>query len=95
MSSDNSSPVCEKPAPVVDKLPPWKVILHNDDVNTAEHVVTKVQDILRFEEEKATKVVIEAHETGSALLLTCHREKAELYVDMFQTFKITVTTEKA
>jgi ATP-dependent Clp protease adaptor protein ClpS len=93
--TSSSSPTCEKPAPKTESLPPWKLILHNDNVNTAEHVAIKVQEILKIEEEKAAELVIEAHETGTALLMLTHQEKAELYVEMFQSCKITVTAEKA
>lgn len=92
--SDGST-ICEKPLPKVAHLPPWKVLLHNDDVNTAEKVINKVQEIVKFDEEKAVEVVLEAHEEGVALLLITHQEKAELIVESFESCKITVTTEKA
>lgn len=89
-------PVCDSSESTkVNQLPPWKLILHNDDVNTAEHVVERVQEILSFDVDKALEVVIEAHEKGVAFLLTTHQEKAELFVDMFSSCGITVTAEKA
>ena len=36
-----------------------------------------------------------AHNTGLALLLTTHRERAELYVEQFHSKKLTVTIEAA
>ena len=90
-----SSPTCEKSPPTKATLPPYKVILHNDNDNAAEDVVERVQEILKFEEKKAVKLVVEAHNTGQALLLTTHRERAELIVEQFRSCKIEVTTEKA
>ena len=75
-------------------MPPWKIILYNDDRNTAEYVVNKVQEITKLEEEDAVQRVVEAHENGMALLLITHKEKAELFVEMFKSCKITVTMEK-
>lgn len=85
-----------KPVPVTqtDQMPPWKIILHNDDVNTAEYVVNKVQEITKLDEKDAVRKVLEANKEGLALLLTTHKEKAELLVEMFESCKIDVTMEK-
>lgn len=89
------APTCEPSvAPKVEQLPPWKIVLHNDETNTAEYVINKVQEVTKLDEEKATKRVIEAHENGKAILLTTHKERAEHFVEMFESCKITVTMEK-
>lgn len=90
-----SPPTCENPIPKVAQLPPWKIILHNDETNLAGYVVKMVQEITKLEEGIAAQRVFEAHKNGHALLLTTHMEKAELLVEMFQSCKITVTMEKA
>lgn len=92
----NNIPTCENPQlqPKIEQMPPYKIILHNDEINTAEYVVNKVQEITKLEEEIAAKRVIEAHQKGQAPLLTTHKEKAELFVEMFGSCKITVTMEK-
>jgi ATP-dependent Clp protease adapter protein ClpS len=43
--------------------------------------------------EEAVIRTLEAHESGLALLLVTHKERAELYVDQFGTFSITLTIE--
>lgn len=93
---DGSTTTLERPTPQpqVEQLPPWKVILHDDKINEAEFVVNKVQEITKLEEKIAVQRVLEAHKNGIALLLTTHREKAELFVEMFETYQITVTMEK-
>jgi ATP-dependent Clp protease adapter protein ClpS len=40
-------------------------------------------------------VTREAHNTGVALLLVTHKERAELYVDQFKSKSLTVTIEPA
>jgi len=77
----------------VEQLPPYKVVLHNDDVNTFEHVVMTVLKLTPLKPEEAVEKTLEAHETGVSILLVTYRERAELYVEQFATFKITVTTE--
>ncbi len=77
----------------VRHLPPYKVILHNDDVNSFEHVIVAILTITPLKEVQAVECTIEAHETGQALLLVTNRERAELYVEQFQTKKLTVTCE--
>ncbi len=74
-------------------LPPYRVILHNDDVNTFEHVIHSILKLTPLKEPEAVKCTIEAHETGASLLLVTHKERAELYVEQFATFALTVTCE--
>lgn len=90
-----SSSSCPEVAPKVESLPPWSLVLHDDNVNKAEFVVQKVQEITKLEEEEAVEKVLEAHKEGKSVLLTTHKEKAELLVEMFDDCKITVTMEKA
>lgn len=77
----------------VRHLPPYRVILHNDDVNTFEHVIRTILKLTNLNEQEAVQRSIEAHETGCALLLVTHKERAELYVEQFATFHLTVTCE--
>jgi ATP-dependent Clp protease adaptor protein ClpS len=76
-------------------LPPWKVLLHNDDHNDIEYVIVTVMALAALNQEDAVQRTIEAHETGVALLLTTHKERAELYRDQFGSKGLTVTIEPA
>ena len=75
------------------QLPPFRVLLHNDDVNTFEHVITAIMELTPLDLHEAVKRTIEAHETGLALLLVTHQERAELYVDQFASVSLTATCE--
>jgi ATP-dependent Clp protease adaptor protein ClpS len=86
-----ASPRKQPPKP----LPPWKVLLHNDDKNSMEHVVLTIVELTPLNEQDAIQRMLEAHETGVALLLTTHKERAELYKDQFQSKGLTVTIEAA
>ena len=92
MATD-TTPTCDT-SPKIETLPPWRVILHNDDKNTANSVAERVQEITPLDEQDAVLRVKEADETGQSLLLTTHQERAELYVEQFHTFNIRVTAEK-
>lgn len=75
------------------QLPPYKVLLHNDEVNTFESVIAAILKLTTLQPQDARLRTLEAHETGVALLLVTHKERAELYHEQFATFKITVTIE--
>ena len=76
-------------------LPPWKVLLHNDDVNSFEDVIKSIVELTHLSEQDATVRTQEANETGVALLLVTHKERAELYRDQFQSKGLTVSIEPA
>ncbi len=77
------------------KLPPFKVLLHNDDVNTVDHVIKSIVRLTTLDSQQAVLRTLEAHETGVALLLTTHKERAELYCEQFASLSVTVTMELA
>ena len=76
-------------------LPPWKVLLHNDDKNDMLHVIMTIVELTPLNPQDAQQRMMEAHETGVALLLTTHKERAELYKEQFQSKGLTVTIEPA
>lgn len=74
-------------------LPPWKVLLHNDDKNAMDFVIASIVELTPLNKEEAVVRMKEAHETGVALLLVTHKERAELYKDQFESKGLTVTIE--
>ncbi|CAN5332382.1 hypothetical protein BH09PLA1_BH09PLA1_20620 [soil metagenome] len=85
------SPAKKPPQP----LPPWKVLLHNDDKNDFDFVIDTIVALTPLNEQDASKRTQEAHRSGVALLLTTHKERAELYREQFQSKGLTVTIEPA
>jgi ATP-dependent Clp protease adaptor protein ClpS len=77
----------------VRQLPPYRVVLHNDDVNDFGHVVITIMLLTHLKAEDAVARTMEAHETGQSVLLVTHRERAELYVEQFASCSLTVTAE--
>jgi ATP-dependent Clp protease adaptor protein ClpS len=85
------SPLRRPPQP----LPPWKVLLHNDDKNTRDYVVATITQLTSLNEQDAEQRMVEADKTGLALLLTTHKERAELYQEQFTSKGLIVTIEPA
>lgn len=73
--------------------PPYKVLLHNDEVNLFENVVRLLQRLTPLSAEEAFQRTTEAHVKGMALLLSTHKERAELYVEQLTSAGLTVTME--
>ncbi len=96
MEFDQSTAVATRPVPTKcnpKKLPPYSVLLHNDDVNDFGHVITSILRLTALTQEDAITRALEAHESGVALLLVTHRERAELYAEQFASLSLTVTIE--
>jgi ATP-dependent Clp protease adaptor protein ClpS len=74
-------------------LPPWRVLLHNDDKNEMLFVIHAIVELTPLNREDAMKRMLEAHDTGVALLLVTHKERAELYQEQFQSKGLTCTIE--
>lgn len=77
-------------------LPPYVVLLHNDDHNSMEDVIKAlVRSVPELSLERAAEIMLEAHTTGTAAVITCPLELAELYRDRLQSFGLTATIEAA
>ena len=90
------------PAPITDidpevilrNLPPWIVILHNDDHNSMEHVVQSLlKSVPPLTVEGAVDVMMTAHNQGRAAVTTCPKETAELYRERLEHCGLTSTIE--
>ena len=77
------------------QLPPWKVLLHNDDKNDFPYVIGTITQLTTLNEQDAELRAVEAHKTGVALLLATHKERAELYQEQFTSKGLVVTIEPA
>lgn len=83
------------PPPKVDKLPPFRVLLHNDDVNDMMHVVETLELLTPLTKQQSYKVMMEAHVKGLSLVTVTHKERAELYQDQLLCRSLTATIEPA
>jgi ATP-dependent Clp protease adaptor protein ClpS len=77
-------------------LPPYSVILHNDERHSMDYVVESlVKSVPSLSVAEAATIMLEAHQTGKAVVVTCRWEPAELYRDRIRSFGLGVTIEKA
>jgi ATP-dependent Clp protease adaptor protein ClpS len=68
------------------RIPPFNVILLNDDHHSMEFVVDVLRKVLGCTIERAFQLMLEAHQTGRAIIWTGPREGAELKVEQVRTF---------
>ncbi|MGD9790175.1 MAG: ATP-dependent Clp protease adaptor ClpS [Phycisphaerales bacterium] len=90
--------VAQRPAPVKPtpkQLPPYRVLLHNDDEIEMPHVVISLVELTPLDTARSTIVTLEAHNTGVALILVTHKERAELYQEQLRSKGLKVTIEPA
>jgi ATP-dependent Clp protease adaptor protein ClpS len=59
---------------------PWVVIVWNDPVNLMSYVTFVFQKLFGYSKEKATRLMLDVHEKGKAVVSSGPREKAELDV---------------
>jgi ATP-dependent Clp protease adaptor protein ClpS len=75
-------------------LPPWRVILHNDDHNSMDHVVASLlKCVPSLDLERAVEIMLTAHNHGEAEVIACPKETAELYRERLESCGLTATIE--
>ena len=94
--SNGGSTVLEKRPEIKRKSSPlYKVLLHNDPVNTMEYVVTTLRHVVpQLSEQAAIAVMLEAHKTGVGLVIVCDLEPAEFYSETLNSKGLASTIEK-
>ena len=88
--------VLEKSTKRIRKISPkYKVLLHNDPVNTMEYVVTTLRQVVPIlSEQDAINVMLEAHSKGVGLVIVCDLEPAEFYSETLKSKGLTSTIEQ-
>src|SRR5688572_20045415 len=61
--------------------PMYRVLIHNDDVTPMDFVVKILTEVFRLDAFLAFKVMLEAHTSGVAHVVTEPLERAEFHVD--------------
>lgn len=70
-----------------------QVVLHNDDVNRAGHVVSCLQVVFAYNLPLAAKIMLEAHERGKAVAEVEAETLAHEHRDQLQAYGLSATVE--
>lgn len=92
-SDQGSVEILEQNDTHTQHTPLYKVLVHDDNVNTMDHVVKVFQDIFKYELQKCIELMLEVHYEGIALVKTEPMEHAELHRDQLQSYSLTATIE--
>ena len=67
------------------QLPPYAVILHNDDFNTVDFVIGVIIKVFHYPVEKAVAHTLEAHQSGRSIVWSGSKEVAELKAEQIHS----------
>lgn len=67
-------------------IPPWNVVLINDDDHSFDYVISMLAAIFGFPREKGAQHADEVDATGRSILITTSREHAELKQEQVHAF---------
>ena len=92
--SNNSVLLEKKTSELRKKSPKYKVLLHNDPVNSMEYVAISLREVLpQLSEQDAIAIMLEAHNTGVGLVIVCDLEPAEFYAESLRAKGLTASIE--
>ena len=75
-------------------LPPFRLVLHNDEVNSMDWVAESlVMCVPEVAVEAAWSIMLEAHDRGRAVVVVCPLERAELYAERLGRRGLTASVE--
>ena len=94
-NTNNSAVIERKAAELRNKSPKYKVLLHNDPVNSMEYVTISLREVVpQLSEQDAIAIMLEAHNTGVGLVIVCDLEPAEFYSESLKSKGISSSIEK-
>ena len=102
VASTVSSPsTIERTEEAVDLTPrhsldmPWRTVVWNDPVNLMSYVVYVFRSYFGFSKEKATRLMLQVHRDGRAIVATGTREAMEAHAHAMHSFGLTATVDRA
>ena len=98
MSASMPAPVeVDLPAGGEDTRPdrPWLVIVWNDPINLMSYVTYVFQKLFGYSHAKATRLMLDVHHKGRAVVSSGARERAELDVTRLHEHGLWATMERS
>ena len=94
-SNSNTVTLEKNPAELKKRSPKYKVLLHNDPVNSMEYVTISLREVVpQLSEQDAISIMLEAHNTGVGLVIVCDLEPAEFYSESLKSKGISSSIER-
>ena len=101
MSPMSSTPVLdpvEVETPIEEHDPshdrPWVVIVWNDPINLQSYVTMVLRKLFGYSKAKATKLMLDVHERGSARVAHGTRERCEMDVHRLHEYGLWATLQR-
>ena len=81
------------PTSDVDVTPdrPWVVIVWNDPINLMDYVTFVLQKLFGYSLEKATKLMLDVHHKGKAVVSNGTREEMERHAEILHGYGLWAT----
>ena len=73
---------------------PWNVVVWDDPVNLMSYVVYVFQRLFGWNEQKATKHMMEVHTEGRSVVTSVDREQGEYFVTRLHGYGLQATLER-
>jgi ATP-dependent Clp protease adaptor protein ClpS len=77
-----------------EAVPLWNVVVWDDPVNLMSYVVWVFRNLFGYGEERATKLMLDVHHRGRAIVASAPRERAEHDVTRLHHHGLWATLEK-
>jgi len=74
------------------RIPPYNVIVENDDYHSFQFVIEVLRKVLGCTVERALQLTLVAHQSGRSVIWTGPKEVAEFKVEQIRTFHETRDT---
>ena len=74
---------------------PWNVIVWNDPVTLMSYVVLVFRRLFGHDQETATRLMLQVHHEGKAVVATQPREQAEVSVARLHAFGLQATLARS
>lgn len=74
---------------------PFKVILFNDENHSMMEVVSQIMKATGYGAEQATKIMMEAHNVGRAVVWSGHKERCEHIASILEEIRLGTKVEPA
>ena len=95
IGKNNSALLEKQSSQLKQKSPKYKVLLHNDPVNSMEYVTSTLREVVpQLSEQDAISIMLEAHNSGVGLVIVCDLEPAEFYSESLKAKGLTSSIEK-